>query len=1057
MVKILKRIFSLVLSLCIISALLPIDNVSAFTPPGKTNARQLYNPKEGNKWLQNQAEVEKIIDEAQNAPRPDETIYDIAKKSVIIKTDSNVSYVNGYATYIDQDNPDAVVLSENGATYLPIDYFTTNLDMNVVYDENTSIASVRKKDTVSTTAGKGSVTTSTDDFVLNVPHTKKDGKVYLPIRPLCEVLEKVILFEKGVIVVTDSETSARLTQKHWDEMAKENFSLERDKVLHPQPHPVIRWLMSSGNRTAMTHSKETMLAGVKPILDMSYAELAEYSEKITRTKADGTQRHIGDRVSELERPALYLAMLYSQEPNEDYAMRIIIMSYYSTICFDDLTTYYRDSFYSYAYATPVQFIFAYDQIYHSPMWDVFSEAYGFDAKEVLALSWKNIFKYLLNTCYRADGTASPVGNYPIKLGHMAGTAFVLDDPAMIRKMIPILDSAINSHSFYADGMWYEGSFDYGKQMVGNSDAAAILLANYTDPLGYEDTELGIRFNRSFNRRKWSDWFNYVTSISNYAYFPDGSRAAVNDTHWTEVDKNMADNTIKEKYLENFEFNHFGFYGLKYGDTEEAQQLNMVITPTSGVSHQHSTDLGISYYSGGMEILPDQGYITPTTLHRYSKTPSFGHNTSYIYPHKSAPEDGTYFVRPNVIAYDDGEHNNKQVQLIEGSQLMAEYHGVDINRRTVFMIATDKNHSYAVDIHRLKGNEPSECYLMQTEEEDVEFETSLDLEPKFKGPLCDWLATKGAYGGYINSYTQYSKVYKNPEGLITGDDFWYTWKGKESGTTLKTFVKGDDDAVVAFCEHPTIRRTYKDATKKNDFPGYYLYRRNNEDIGDITTYAAVYEGYKNGENGKVLNVDWVNPDDGDKMTTMLKVEQADCYDYIYVSNDLKERSFEDIKFAGSYAVARVDKSTGKIIYSYIYGDGKIEKGENVTYGKKDLSYRVLMARGSRPTDNDVPNEIKIEGVADEAMTGHWGTVTFADGSGNAFHIEGVNQSHITLHNDPGFYVTEEGATFTAYPKYSNNKNGKVSKFAATFIYGMPQRQTKGNITFSVKIPTFKKQG
>ena len=115
----------------------------------------------------------------------------------------------------------------------------------------------------------------------------------------------------------------------------------------------------------------------------------------------------------------------------------------------------------------------------------------------------------------------------------------------------------------------------------------------------------------------------------------------------------------------------------------------------------------------------------------------------------------------------------------------------------------------------------------------------------------------------------------------------------------------------------------------------------------------------------------------------------------------------------------------------------------------------MAQGSRPTDNDVPNEIKIEGVINENITGYWANITFADGSGNPFLITGVNQSHITLHNDPGFFVTEEGATFTAYPLYSDNKTGKHSVFAAPYVYGMPQRQTKGDVSFNLKIPTFVK--
>lgn len=1053
--KIFKRILSLMLCFLftfslIASADLDIQINDAMQ---KTNAREIYSPKKGNEWILNQAQIERLINEAQNMPREDESIYDMAKKSVIIKLSENVSYVNGYAAYIDPKNKEAVPVCENGITYLPLGYFNTNLDMNLTFDERTSVASVSKKEVVSLTAGSGKVTSDNEVFTYTVSYIKRGDTTYLPLRTLCEAIEKNILYNNGAIIITDNDGKELIKEDHWQKITAPGFELKRDKVLHPQPQEILRWLMSSGDRSALNYSDEQMFEVMQPFLDMTYYELAQYVEKHTMFKDDGTKRHIGDRIADIERAALFMSVMYNRSPNEDYAMRIIIMSYYTAICFDELETYYRDSFYSYAYVTPVRFIFAYDRIYHSPMWDVFENAYGFDAKDVLSLWWKNIFNYMLGSCYRDDGTASPVGNYPIKLGHMVGTGFVLDEPDMIRKMVPVLNSAISPESFFADGMWYEGSFDYGKQMVGNSDAAAILMANYTDPLDYEDKEFGISFNGSFNRRVWSDWFGFVSNLSNYAYFPDGSRAAVNDTHWTQVAKNMADNTIKEQYLENFEYNHFGFYGMKYGDTEEAQQINIVVTPASNVSHEHSSNLGISYYTAGIEVLPDQGYITPTTLHRYSKTPSFGHNTSYIYPDKEAPKSGSFFIRPNVYAYDDGEHNGKQIQLIEAGNLMAEYHGVDINRRTLLMIATDKNHSYAVDIHRLKGNEPSECYLMQTEDEDVEFETNLKLEPKFEGPLYDWLPTKNAYGGYINSYTQYSKVYKNPEGTVTDDSFWFTWKGKTSGTTLKTFVKGDDDAIIAFCEHPTIRRTEKDATKKNDFPGYYLYRRNNENIGDITTYAAVYEGYKDGETGKVLNVTWTNPKDNDKMTTMLKVELEDYVDYIYVSNDNKLREFDELNIQGSYVVVRTDKTTGEVVYSYLYGDGKITKDSYAVEGRDDLSYRVLMARGSRPTDNDVPNEIKIEGVAPEDISGYWANITFGDGSGNAFYVTGVNQSHISLHNDPGFFVTKDGATFTAYPLYSDNETGHIAKFASPYNYGMPQRQTKGDITFNIKIPIF----
>lgn len=1051
-----KKWLSLVITFCLLTSLCPTLTVQARTLPVKSNAYTLYNPQKGLGWLSNQEEIVKLVEEADSLPKADDSIYDMAKKSVIIKLSDRVSYVNGYATYIDSKNEEVRAVLHNGMVYIPAHYVNINLGINVSFNEESGIASIKKQEELSLVAGKTTSSENSEEYELALTPYKAGDTLLLPLRPLCEIMNKKVLYKNGVIIITDEDGEKLIKEEHWTEIQKEDFALSRDKVLQPQPQAVMRWIMSSGDRSRLNYKDEQIAEYVNPFLNMSYYELADYVDKKMLLNDAGEKRHIGERPADFEIAALLMGLLYERNPSEDLAIRIIIMCYHSAIRFDDLATYDWNSFYNYSYVTPCRLIYAYTRIYHSPMWEIVSEGYGFDVREATKYVWRIIFDYITASCYREDGTASTVGNYPVKLGHMAGTAFALDDPDAIRMLIPVLDSAIGKHSFYADGMWYEGSFDYGNQMVGNSDAAGILLAAYTDPLGYVDEKYGIQFNNSFNRKRWSNYFAYVSSLSNLAYMPDGSRLAVNDTHWTDVAKNLADNTIKEQYIkDNVEMNHFGLYALRYGDTEEAQQLNLSLTPTTNVSHQHSGPLTMSYFTAGMEVFPDQGYITPTTLHRYSKTPAFGHNTAYIYPEKEAPIDGSYFARPNVYAYDDGHANGKQIQLIEASSLMPEYHGIDVNRRAMLMIATDKNHSYAVDIHRIAGGTPSESYLMQSEEEDVELETNLKLEPKYEGPLYEWLASKGAYGGYINTYTQYSKVYKNPEGLVTDDDFWFSFKGKTTGTTVKAYIKGDDNAVVAFAEHPTIRRTNKDVAKKNDFPGFYFYRRNNEEIGKVTTYAGVYEGYKEGDTPRVLNVEWQAPKDQDEMTTMLKVELEKYVDYIYISNDLSERELSDYSFSGSYCVLRTDKESGKVVYSYIYGDGAIKKGDEVIAdGKEDLSYRVIMAQGSRPVDNDVPNELKLQGVPPEDIKGFWGNVTFSDGSGNAFCVEDVKQSVITIHNDPGFYVTEEGATFTAYPMYEDEKyDGRVSKFASTFIYGMKQRQTEGKVIFTIKRPTF----
>ena len=73
---------------------------------------------------------------------------------------------------------------------------------------------------------------------------------------------------------------------------------------------------------------------------------------------------------------------------------------------------------------------------------------------------------------------------------------------------------------------------------------------------------------------------------------------------------------------------------------------------------------------------------------------------------------------------------------------------------------------------------------------------------------------------------------------------------------------------------------------------------------------------------------------------------------------------------------------------------IKKGDEVIAdGKEDLSYRVIMAQGSRPVDNDVPNELKLQGVPPEDIKGFWGNVTFSDGSGNAFCVEDVKHNFL----------------------------------------------------------------
>lgn len=1042
-----KRILSLLL--CFLLA--PVFNIKAADSrilPEKTNLAVTNNPSKGIDWLSSESRVKNLVLAANNRFKSDESIYTIAKKSIIILPDKTFGYINGYRISMSENSSYEAIFDSEGA-YVPPKFLELALNCEI---QTEKVTQEDEEYFVVTVKASKELEMSTKDNIIYVDGAETEaqstpiyrkGIIYLPVGQIAELLGKSVVFDKrGVMVVTTAAVAKTIEEKHIVQMTRPYFYLDREKILHPMADNVIGWMIH-GSRTFMNYTTAQIDEAVKDYDDISYKELYEKVKAELLTGEDGKQRHIGDRPS-FERIAALMAVKYAKTKDEDLALRIMIMCYVSALHFDDLATYeHSSSFYNYSYVTPIYLVYAYDKIYHSPMWGYFDTGFGCDAKAAIRLWLKTIFDYFV-----ANRTGKGAGNYPILLGHMAGVAFVLDEPDYIRNVIEQLDTSISPKYYFADGMWYEGSFSYASSTVGNCYSAARLLRNYRDRRCYKDETYGLVLDGGFDTAvRWTDFFDYVGSLCDSAVYPDGSPIAINDTHWQNVSTNLANRTPKQGNLENIEMNHFGLYGLRYGDTEEAQQLNMQMQAATHVSHQHSNFLGITYFSGGIELLPDAGYA-PVGVHRYSKTPVFAHNTAYTsnITEPSADSDGSYYARPNVYAYDDGKTSNKAVQLIEGSNLMPENYNVGVNRRAVFMIATDKNHSYAVDIHRISGGEARECYLAQTEDEDVEFTASITPSEAYSGTLPEWVKEKSAKSGPITT-SSYASVIKNPQEVATNQDFSFTWKGKTSGTSLNAFIKGNENSYVAFCTWPTVRRTEQDSSLKNNFPGYYLYRRVDSQKDDITTFGAVYEGVKDGESARVLSVNWLETDG---MMTALEVELEDYIDYIYVSADSTERAVLDFVVSGSYIVARRNKESGDIVFSYIYGTGKVECGTHLHTGEEEFISNVTSASGSQFG----ANKLVLAESARDIESGLWGNVTFSDGSGTAFKVESTSAKTVNVNNNPGFTISNDGAVFTAYPMYEEAETGKIAVFGSAFSSGMEIRKRSGDVVFTMKKPSFK---
>lgn len=821
------------------------------------------------------------------------------------------------------------------------------------------------------------------------------------------------------------------------------------EIPHPYDINESRWMLDSGDRDFVKHTKEQREEKIADLRDMTIGELRDYVTSQTKSLLNRYTR------PSYEKKAAIMGVLGMEENDEMLTKKAITIIHAAVMESENIPPAdgwtIRNKSQSYI---PALLVFAYDVTYYSPYWDELSEMYGHNSREVV----EKLFLERFDSVY-TENIDRMITNWGGRWSkHLAGIALILNDPDRMRQTIDVMGHALISDNFYGDGMWREGTFSYGQMLVGNMEEAIKVVKLYKDPDDYVD-ESGLKLEYTDFINHWPIRNLYRNNVHEKILYPNGAAVSVNDNHYSTGFTH--ESPILEENLNNYELNHYGLYSMKYGNTGEAQQVNLKFPPFAAgqpysSGHSHGDFLGLTMWSGGMEILPDGGYVFTSTWNRYIHMNAFLHNCSWIYsPNVNYSAQVSKYVRNNLYAYDDGARNNKQVQLIEAESKHAEGDGVDMKRRAIMLVAVDDNHSYTVDVQRLKGGTVHENFLRQVEEEDVDFNTSLSLpEPKV-GTLGNALAAMGKSGGIVMSATAFT----SPQVLPTDDNFDFIWKGKDSGTSLHAFIKGNPDTTIGFSKFPTMRRVTSLETK-DDFPGYHFYQRKDVSPEDITLYAGVYEGYRDGEEGNVKNVQWLPAPDGDKMTQLVRVELADAVDYVYISNDNTPREYNGITFSGDYAAIRMSKDEKSVIWKYLYGEGSIDVLDTTLTGKKSHLYQVISVTG-RSDDPNTPNTLRLRGVLTEDMKGLWGHTIYGDGSGNGFKITDVNMSDITIHNAPGFSLEPTGAVMNSFPSFINSESetlygaGSGGEDKTFHLQEERRRRIKGNVWFEVKVPTFEK--
>ncbi|MEG2584334.1 MAG: hypothetical protein RSA27_07500, partial [Oscillospiraceae bacterium] len=369
-------------------------------------------------------------------------------------------------------------------------------------------------------------------------------------------------------------------------------------------------------------------------------------------------------------------------------------------------------------------------------------------------------------------------------------------------------------------------------------------------------------------------------------------------------------------------------------------------------------------------------------------------------------------------------------------------------RMLMEIQTSDNTSYTFDLQRLKGGTVHENFFRASEDEDCTLTTELPTE-EVDSTLQQYVKSLGKEGGLASSETLITTE-KTAKG---GEDFNFTWTGDRTGTSVNMFIKGVKDSNIAFSKMPTLRRTYNDPEVKDKFPNWHYYQRADVTPDDISQFGGVYEGVKAGAKASVVNSDWIDIDSSSKMTSLTKVSLADgSMDYIYVSDDDKEREYDDITFGGKIVVIRI--KDGNPVWSYIYGNGTLKYKDTDAVGQQEFTYPIVASQGS--LNGSIDNKVQIKGVInkDIDLKGLYVFMNFGDGSGIGNKVEKFEQSEIWVRNDPGFEVSNAKAKMVYFP----SKYDPDAKNYNSHALNNPKsidRVIKGDVTLTVKIPTFTK--
>lgn len=864
----------------------------------------------------------------------------------------------------------------------------------------------------------------------------------------------VKVFENGLLAVKEGETTVTVSEpvsgkskQFWVTVGQPEKIWEMKKV----DEPVLSIALWSGNRGQINYTEEQ----IRTIIQSTFGQEPEYYRdmkddqfiQLVDEDIRGLSTPIQLKTDRYEQLSRYLVLMYHATDQWEYARKAAMILYYQGRYYPYLLL---DEGAEIAYGENVVYSFGY-------LLDAVNKETGSTVWDEIApegMTGDEVRKVIAELYLRPMGHLGMDGILKRRLGNLdvyaARTAAVIgsivNDPYLIRKVIMMYDGMMIGEHYYLDGLWEEGTLSYGEQVSSNIISGIRAIAGYTDPQGYSDPinpeesglnekVMGLKLSNTDLTVRWP-LLEMTKDMPRYMVYPDGSPIAVNDTHFKKGSDMLP---IQEALLRNIELPGFGYYGLVQGNTDNAVHAGLLYQTKQGFfggSHDHINVLSMTLWGAGTELLPDVGYVTAGNYPdgngkiRYpSMRPVFG-NMPWIFRKDGANEVSDLgWFKPRLLAYDSGSDNEGVVTLVEASDVGADNMQADVNQRLLMNIALDESHSYVFDLSRMQGGDAHEIFQRGSELENMSAKAEgIEFTDTGKSSL----SKVEPFSLYESQYTVKDMDYLyDPKEADGSSDFSMVWEGVETGSRITTYMNGVAGSKVYLSSIPSPRRANSRPDEKIFVAPHITRYRESVSGGDLTKYGAVYETARAGEEDRIESVEWVCPEGMDEMGMLGKIISHQFIDYIYTSGDTEIRLYDEISFSGRIAMVRKDRETGKIVYSYMYGQGtagKYQGSQVQSFEVTGLTTAPVFVKDSSEAADE--NTITVMGSVNDPQSyiGKRAQLVFGDGSGYGLKVKQIEEKDgytvITAQDYVPARLTEDGVELLFFP-YGQKIAGKVT--------------------------------